>query len=199
MTTLIVGDVHACADELSELISKVGPDRTILVGDVFNKGPKPAQTWSVVEDNGVESVVGNHDLHVIASDEAGTCVVPPPAVNWLRTLPLTIEGDAPAPWVVVHAGVDPVKGVRGTSPDQAVRMRHWPISGPQEGGFWWEKWSGPPLVIYGHDAIRGLQDRRPHSLGLDTGCVYGGRLTGYLVEADRLVSVPARSVYHPVG
>ena len=32
---------------------------------------------------------------------------------------------------------------------------------------------------------------------LDTGCVYGRELTGWLVEEDRLVSVPARQVHWP--
>ena len=50
-------------------------------------------------------------------------------------------------------------------------------------------------MIYGHDAVRGLQDHRPRTLGLDTGCVYGGVLTGYLLEDDRIVSVPAMSRY----
>ena len=36
------------------------------------------------------------------------------------------------------------------------------------------------MVIYGHDARRGPQDHRPYTLGLDTGCVYGGQLTGYV-------------------
>ena len=53
--------------------------------------------------------------------------------------------------------------------------------------------------MYGHDAARGLQDHRPHTLGLDTGCVYGGALTGYLVEADRLVRVAAQETYRPVA
>ncbi len=48
------------------------------------------------------------------------------------------------------------------------------------------------MVIYGHEARRGLVDRRPQRLGLDTGCVNGGRLSGYLVEDDRLVSVRSR-------
>jgi hypothetical protein len=50
-------------------------------------------------------------------------------------------------------------------------------------------------VLHGHDARRGLIDRRPWTLGLDTGCVYGGALTGYLLEEDRLLQVPARRMH----
>ena len=76
-------------------------------------------------------------------------------------------------------------------------MRRFPMDEP-EADFWWRQYEGPPLVLYGHDAVRGLQDHRPHSLGLDTGCVYGGQLTGYLLEADRILSVPALAAYRPV-
>jgi hypothetical protein len=199
MTTLIVGDVHACADELSDLIDAAAPTRTILVGDVFNKGPKPTETWDLVRRLSAESVLGNHDLVVIDRSEHGEHLAPAPAVTWLRALPLTISGTEPMAWAVVHGGVDPVGGVAGTTRTQAVSMRRWPMDGGPDAPFWWERWSGPPLVLYGHDAVRGLQDRRPHSLGLDTGCVYGGRLTGYLLEADRIVSVPSRGVYRPIG
>jgi diadenosine tetraphosphatase ApaH/serine/threonine PP2A family protein phosphatase len=54
------------------------------------------------------------------------------------------------------------------------------------------------LVVYGHDAVRGLVDHRPRTLGIDTGCVYGRQLTGYLLEADQLISADAQRVYRPV-
>ena len=44
-------------------------------------------------------------------------------------------------------------------------------------------------MLYGHDAKRQLQDHRPHTLGLDSGCVYGFQLTGYLLEEDTLYHV----------
>ena len=54
-------------------------------------------------------------------------------------------------------------------------------------------------MIFGHDAQRGSirveRDGKPLIIGLDTGCVYGGALTGYLVEEDRLLQVPAKRAY----
>ena len=78
-----------------------------------------------------------------------------------------------------------------TTRSQAVRLRRWPDDDDPSNPFWWQCYAGDRLVIYGHDAMRGLQDHRPRTLGLDTGCVYGGRLTGYLIEADRIVTVPS--------
>lgn len=192
--TLFVGDVHACADELEALLTQAGADRVILLGDVFNKGPKPDETWALVKSVGAESVLGNHDLRVIECAEAGERRAPPEAVIWLRSLPLVIQGDG---WVAVHGGIDPDKGVQGTTREQAVNMRRWPMDDP-EADFWWRSYAGADLVLYGHDAVRGLQDHRPRTLGLDTGCVYGGQLTGYLLETDTLIAVPARQAYLPV-
>ena len=190
--TLVIGDVHSCADELGCLLERTRPSRVILVGDVFNKGPDPEGTWSLVKRWNAESVLGNHDLRVQKLAKRGELLAPEAAVAWLSELPLTIEGED---WIVVHGGLNP-EGE--TTRAQAVRLRRWPNDDDVNNPFWWECYTGNKLVIYGHDAMRGLQDHRPRTLGLDTGCVYGGELTGYLLEEDRIVSVPASREHFPV-
>lgn len=190
--TLFVGDVHSCAVELDMLLEQAQPTRVILLGDVFNKGPSPRETWQLVRTWACESVMGNHDLAVIGAASAGSLRVPAEALDWLKTLPLMIRGEG---WVAVHAGLNP-EGE--TTKAQATRLRRWPDDASVDHPFWWEVYRGTDLVLYGHDAVRGLQDRRPHTLGLDSGCVYGGRLSGYLLEDDRIVSIPAQATYRPV-
>jgi hypothetical protein len=55
---------------------------------------------------------------------------------------------------------------------------------------WLDWYSGRETLVFGHFAHQGLRiDRRAR--GLDTGCVYGGELTAWIAEEDRIVSVPA--------
>jgi len=49
-------------------------------------------------------------------------------------------------------------------------------------------------VVFGHWAARGRVDR-PLCKGLDTGCVYGGRLTGLWWPRREWVSVPAHRAW----
>ena len=197
MATLFVGDVHACADELRDLLAMAHPDRVIFVGDMFNKGPDPDGTWKLIQEHRAEAVLGNHDRKVVSlASGKKKWRAPEAAIAWLRGLPLSIEGDG---WLVVHAGIDPLRGLAHTNEDQLLTMRRWPDDDRADNPFWWELYTGDRLVIYGHDAVRGLQDHRPKTLGLDSGCVYGRRLSGYLLEDDAIVSVPARAVYKEIG
>lgn len=196
--TLVVGDVHGCSAELRRLLDLARPDRLLLLGDLYTKGPDPAGVWAIIQAWGAAAVLGNHDLAVL--HRPGIVDLPPEALAWLAALPLTLRGEGPlGPWLAVHAGVDPVRGPDATDQHRAVVLRRWPDDADAGNPFWWELWRGPPLVLYGHDAVRGLVDRRPHSLGLDTGCVYGGALSGYLVEDDRVLQVPAERAWHPVS
>jgi bis(5'-nucleosyl)-tetraphosphatase (symmetrical) len=63
---------------------------------------------------------------------------------------------------------------------------------------WFEQRDPGPTIAFGHWArLDPARAQRPDLRFLDTGCVYGRQLTGWLVEEDRLVSVPARSAYWP--
>lgn len=53
---------------------------------------------------------------------------------------------------------------------------------------------GGRTVVFGHWAARGLVNL-PYLRGLDTGCVWGGSLTAWIAEENRLVHVPAARPY----
>ena len=59
---------------------------------------------------------------------------------------------------------------------------------------WVADYAGEHFVVYGHQTV--LEPlRRARTLNLDTGCVYGGRLTALRFPEMELVSVPAHQAY----
>ena len=65
---------------------------------------------------------------------------------------------------------------------------------------WYEFWPRYPAetrtVVFGHWARGGLVVRK-QVRGLDTGCVWGGKLTAWIAEEDRIVQVDAARPYAP--
>jgi hypothetical protein len=112
---------------------------------------------------------------------------------------------------VVHGGVVPGMSIETTPPEALMTMRTLDARGrwsdKQHGGEpWGARYVGPPHVVFGHNAQPEVQ-LHPWATGIDTGCVYGGRLTAVVLgpgeamprgEAARakLVSVPAAQRYY---
>jgi hypothetical protein len=192
MRTLFVGDVHGCASALRALLDGVRADRIVLLGDLFAKGQDPRGVWDLIRDRGAEAVLGNHDdrmLRIWDTDgdtrhHAACRALPDDARAWLAELPLFLHGDG---WTAVHAGVNPFLGPAGTDRRTALVVRRWPDDADPDNPFWWHLYGGSTRIVYGHDALRGVQ-HHPRTVGLDSGCVYGNPLTGLLLEEDRLVS-----------
>jgi protein phosphatase len=61
---------------------------------------------------------------------------------------------------------------------------------------WAQEYRGRALVLYGHTPVPEAEWVN-NTLCLDTGCVFGGRLTALNYPERTLVSVPATRVYHP--
>ena len=68
---------------------------------------------------------------------------------------------------------------------------------------WQEVWPGPQKVIYGHAANKGMprvDGLPPGTIGVDTGCVYGYKLTAAILvdgEFREFAQVQAREEYYP--
>lgn len=93
--------------------------------------------------------------------------------------------------------------VRTCAADGTRPESDWPP--PEEGSPfvpWFEHWSARAdetrTVVFGHWARMGRVER-PRVRGLDTGCVWGQRLTAWIAEEDRFVDVPAARVYSPTS
>lgn len=218
---LFIGDVHGCADELALLLKEcehTPSDRVVLVGDLVAKGPDSRGVLALVRSTpGMSSVRGNHDEAVIRCREALSRGEPTKAkpvhrdvaeslddaeFAYLRALAF-FERVAEASTIVVHAGMEPGLPVEAQSQANLLSMRSVRQDGTasrrvEDGVPWASRWLGPEWAIFGHDAVRGLQ-RHPFAIGLDTGCVYGRRLTAWIWPEKRLVSVPARRAYVAAG
>ncbi len=193
MRTLFVGDVHGCSGPLRALLAEARPDRLVLLGDIFAKGPDPRGVWDLIVEHRAEAVLGNHDARLLdvwdtpgdTAHHRAARALPDEAREWTAGLPLFLYGPG---WIGVHAGLHPTEGVAGTTRAMALTMRRWPDDLDHGNPFWFHRWVGPDRVFYGHDAVRGLQVH-PRSVGLDSGCVYGNPLSGWIEEEGRLVQV----------
>lgn len=222
--TFVIGDVHGCADELQDLLlrSEFDPTRHrgILAGDLYTRGPDAARVRQLAQEFQLEAIVGNHEERLKRRinrrrreerrapratdrvfDAMGSDLDAFEAE--LRSMPYSLasnHGDSKHPWRVIHAGIKPTHGFNPKDHKTLTNIRYWP---PGSESRWHEFYEGEELLIFGHDAMGGLVERRdangrPLAIGLDTACVYGGRLTGYFIERDAFVSVPARRAWWPI-
>ncbi len=214
--TILIGDVHGCLNELRALLERCGVargERVVFVGDLVAKGPDSAGVVALARELGAACVRGNHDeavltylrakragetqprlrkSHVTAGDSLSKA-----DVAYLEATPFSLMlGDLL--WVV-HAGLVPSRKLADQDPSHLMTMRTLredgtPSARIDAGALWASQWQGPAHVVFGHDAITGLQEH-PFATGLDTGCVYGKQLTALIWPARKLVHVQARRAY----
>jgi len=226
--SIIVGDVHGCSAELAALLDRVGlgqDDQVVFVGDVVARGPDSPGVLALLREVSGRSVVGNHEAKLLRARAAVRSGTPPPHLgrshrqvmaqlqprDWalLESFPYTLElGEHDV--CVVHAGVVPGVALAEQDPRLLVTMRSIDASGAPsdrlDGTPWGALYRGPPHIVFGHNAVASLQFF-PDATGLDSGCVYGGRLTALVLphgartppvesRGDVLVSVRAAQRYY---
>ncbi|WP_251331313.1 metallophosphoesterase family protein [Haloplanus pelagicus] len=189
----VVGDVHGSRVALESLLTTLElneDDLVVFVGDLVRKGPdSPGVIDLVRDDDRLVSVRGNNERKIVRGEKRP---------DWLRegdrayleSLPLAVSF---ANALVVHGGIDPERPLEDHTAEELLTMRA-PHGDGYEGPFWYESYDGPFRVFFGH-TVHDRPVERPHAVGLDTGCVYGGPLTAYDYRRDAFVAVEATTTH----
>jgi len=213
--TIIVGDVHGCYFELTALLEEIGvrdEDRLVFVGDLITKGPANREVLEFIRQRrNCESVLGNHE-YLLLQHYRGQQVALESAhrqtiaelgkdfevfMNLVAKFPYYIDlGN----YLVVHAGIRPGLPMEKQSVEDLTQLRtlNGPRPGSKAGIPWFERYRGEKTVIFGHWVFDSPLIQA-NAIGIDTGCVYGGQLTAFILPAIRLVSVPAVKAYVKKG
>lgn len=205
--TIVVGDVHGCLQELKELLKACQfqneTDELVFVGDLIGKGPDSLEVLKFIKALNARAVIGNHELSFLAHQK-----VPSQRPDWtalsremgeeleawvsyIQSWPSYIEEES---FLVVHAGLCPGRAPDKTPLEILATIRTWDGEGKNlnnsQDPAWHELYSGQKLVVYGHWAMQGLLEK-PNSIGLDSGCVYGGKLSALILPDKKIIQVPS--------
>lgn len=129
-------------------------------------------------------------------------------LDWMATLPSYIY--VAESIIVVHGGLE-AKPLEKQSNKLMTMCRYLnpkgnfvglkrDLSQPNGSVFWTEQWRGPESVFYGHivhEEVR-IDHGEDHTCwGIDTGCVFGGKLTAAILTGDEVTfcEVPAKEDY----
>jgi predicted phosphodiesterase len=222
---IFIGDIHGCIDELRELLQRVAPSRddvVVALGDTVNKGPDPVAVVDLIVSHRFRALRGNKEEELIehsrsaarrlvALDGERAMLKRPDLIDAIERWSLWLDFEEHG-ILAVHGGVLPLERVTakalGKQSDTLPKLRYirrerdsWSAvpKGRQRDGdpFWTDAWKGDRTVVYGHTPRREVK-RTKRTIGLDTGCVYGGSLSAAVHDPDdgwTIVTVPARRRY----
>jgi len=241
----IIGDAHGCANELEELLARLGytvtttvdtfgdaapvyahPEgrKAVFLGDLVDRGPRILDTMrlvrAMVDAGSALCVPGNHDMklvrklrgrdvqvtHGLESSLAEIAALPDEArPHMQRDIADFLDGLVShyvfddGKLVVAHAGLKESMQGRGSRAVREFTLYGETTGETDDFGLpvrynWAAAYHGAAAVVYGHTPVP-----RPewlnNTVNIDTGCVFGGRLTALRYPERELVSVPARRVY----
>lgn len=162
MADYLIGDIQGCDAALAQFLALAdfspSRDRLFCLGDLVNRGPDSLATLRrlVAWAGSVESVLGNHDLHLLAVAaglrqpgrldtlarvlDAPDC---PALLDWLRQRPLAMQlDDGAAGILLVHAGLLP-EWTATQALDLAAEVSH-ALQGPNSHDFLSQMYGNQP-------------------------------------------------------
>ncbi len=202
--TYVIGDIHGCLDQLKALMAKLPlrkNDELLFIGDYIDRGPDPKGVVEYVLElrrsrpGKVICLMGNHEWmllhHLDGTDPiswlqnggeatlasyGGEDKIPYEHLEFFHGLSPVHRTDD---YLFVHAGIRP--GVpleaQGTEDMLWIRREFYLYPGRFE-----------PPVVFGHTPLREVLNQEDR-IGIDTGCVYGGKLTCLVLPGRDVIQV----------
>jgi protein phosphatase len=236
----IIGDVHGCFDELSELLGELGyrvtategdtdkryhvahaqGRRVVFLGDLVDRGPRIPEclrlAMDMVEDGVALCLPGNHETKLLKKLQGRDVKMS----HGLAESAQQLERESPefrdrvarfidglvghfvlddGRLVVAHAGMKEEMQGRSSGAVRSFALFGETTGDTDEFGLpvrydWASEYRGKAMVVYGHTPVPEAEWLN-RTICLDTGCVFGGRLTALRYPEKELVSVAARRTY----
>lgn len=215
MSVFAIGDIHGCPDELEVLLSAIAPasgDTVVFLGDYVDRGPAsrslvdrllrlPGEGFASVflrgnhEDmllaylgvsgrhgevyleNGGGATLASYGIPPGTPRHAVRRLFPDAHVDFFRAC--VLHHIAP-PFLFVHAGIRPGVALAQQEEEDLLWIRE---------EFFVQPHALPYTVVFGHTPTREARVELPYRIGLDTGLVYGNKLSCLDVDGQRLVQV----------
>jgi serine/threonine protein phosphatase 1 len=218
-----IGDLHGCPEELEILLDHVAPgaaDRLVFLGDYVDRGPGvrtlitrllrlregsaatvflrgnhedmlldylglPGRYAGVYLANGGAATLASYRIPPGVVGRAAAALLPADHLQFLLALEWSYVADR---FLFVHAGIRPGVPLAEQEEEDLIWIRE---------EFFTRAHDLPYTVVYGHSPQREVRLGLPFHVGLDTGLVYGNKLSCLDVDERRLLQV-ARGARHVV-
>ena len=218
---VIYGDIHGCLEEWEEL-RKLIPKGSfeICVGDILDKGPFCVEALRYARKNNIFSIMGNHEYkHLrkwwgrkVILDEDQQKIYPKLSTEdfeFIQKMPFFLKLNH---LTIIHAGISNRIYLNNAklnlltlllfTRDLDEKEKFLPLNHQNSNAkFWADVYDGHEgYIIYGHSPFL-KPKKNKNSLGIDTGCVYGNKLTAVIIKdtlkpwENEIIHVNARQKY----
>lgn len=194
--------------------------RPVFVGDIVDRGPKVPEclelVMNAVEDGAAFCVPGNHDIKLMRKLQGRDVQIAHGLAETLEQMELRDDAFAQrtasfidglvshlvfdgGKLVVAHAGLKEEMHGRGSRQVREFALFGETTGETDEFGLpirynWAAEYRGRARVVYGHTPVPEAEWLNS-TINIDTGCVFGGKLTALRYPEQEIVSVPAARVY----